>query len=155
MTDTLARLDLSATEAAREPDGFGRVAAIAGIASVAIGLTAFPLLGSVSMLGDSAADVAAYFAKSGGTHEVAVVIAALISIPFAIFFSGIHHWLASSRARSRGGWATAFLFGAVMMSATAGLRERPGGVLATVAFPVMLIWMLATGIAMLRRPLVP
>jgi hypothetical protein len=234
MTAALATLDPPVADAATESDGFRRIAAIAGIASVTIGATAFPVLGSVPTLGDSATKVAEYFAGSGGLHRAAVVIAALLGIPIAIFFCGVYRSLGSSRGRSGSAWSTAFLFGAIMMSATAGLREAlyafavryaetqpdpailrvlndgsqiagatlgawtalavgsvavaalrsgtaarwywwfsgivatvaavsvvdtvstsTGGALATLVFPVTLAWILATGIVMLRRPLLP
>jgi hypothetical protein len=81
------------------------------------------LLGSVPVLGDSEADVAAYFAHDTSPHRIAVVFAALLSIPIAIFLTGVHRSLASAQGRSVTGWTTVFLYGAIMMSATAGLRE--------------------------------
>lgn len=98
--------------------GHRRLAGTAGIVTVAVGAVTFPLTGSVPVLGDSATDVAAYFAANGGAHEAAVVIAALLAIPIALFMVGVYRALADSPF-----WAAAFLYGAVMMSATAGLRE--------------------------------
>ncbi len=123
MTDTLATLDPSATNAATEPDGFRRIAAIAGIITCLAGLASFALLGSVPVLGDSQADVAAYFAHDASPHRMAVVFAALLGIPIAIFLTGVHRSLASAQGRSVTGWTTVFLYGVIMMSATVGLKE--------------------------------
>ena len=41
-------------EVAHEPDGFRRVAAMAGIGAVVVGMTTIPLMGSAPRLGDSA-----------------------------------------------------------------------------------------------------
>ena len=123
MTDTLATLDPSATHAATEPDGFRRIAAIAGIITGLAGLASFPFLGSVPVLGDSEADVVAYFAHDTSPHRTAVMFAALLGIPIAIFFTGVHRSLASAHGRSVTGWTTVFLYGVIMMSATAGLQE--------------------------------
>ncbi len=67
--------------------------------------------------------MAAYFAHDASPHRIAVVFAALLSIPISIFFVGVHRSLASAQGRSVTGWTTAFLYGAIMMSATAGLKE--------------------------------
>ena len=105
------------------PDGFRRVAAIAGITAVVVGFSTFPLMGSAPVLGDSADDISAYFAGDTGPHRAAVVVAALLAIPIAIFLAGVHRSLAAGPRGSATGWATVFLYGAIMMSATAGLKE--------------------------------
>ena len=108
---------------AQAPDSFRRVAAVAGIAAVAVGMVTIPLMGSAPVLGDSAEDVGAYFAGNAGLHRPAVVIAALLAIPMVLFFAGVHRALMASSGRSAPAWATVFLYGAIMMSATAGLKE--------------------------------
>ena len=123
MTDTLSTLETSATPAATEPDGFRRIAAIAGIVTFFAGLASFPVLGPVPVLGDSDAEVMAYFAQDASRHQAAVVMAALLGIPIATFFAGVHRCLASAQGRSGTGWTTVFLYGVILMSATAGLKE--------------------------------
>ena len=123
MNDTFATLDRSATNAAAKHDGFRRTAAIAGIITCVAGLASFSFLGSVPVLGDSETDVVAYFTHDASPHRIAVVFAAMLSIPIAIFLTGVHRSLASAQGRSVTGWATVFLYGAIMMSATAGLKE--------------------------------
>lgn len=114
---------VSAPDTAHEPDGFRRVAAVAGIAAVAVGMVTIPLMGSAPVLGDSAEDIGAYFAGNADLHRPAVVIAALLAIPIVLFFAGVHRALVVSSGRSASAWATVFLYGAIMMSATAGLKE--------------------------------
>jgi len=106
-----------------QPDSFRRVAAIAGITAVTVGLVTMPLMGSAPGLGASAEDISAYFADNGGLHRLTVVISALLAIPIVLFFAGVHRAVAAGPGRSAAGWATVFLYGAIMMSATAGLRE--------------------------------
>jgi hypothetical protein len=108
---------------AHAPDGFRRVAAVAGIAAVAVGMVTIPLMGSAPVLGDSAEDIGAYFADNPDLHRPAVVIGALLAIPMVLFFAGVHRALVVSSGRSASAWATVFLYGAIMMSATAGLKE--------------------------------
>ena len=108
---------------AQAPDSFRRVAAVAGIAAVAVGMVTIPLMGSAPVLGDSAEDIGAYFAGNADLHRPAVVIAALLAIPMVLFFAGVHRALVVSSGRSASAWATVFLYGAIMMSATAGLKE--------------------------------
>jgi hypothetical protein len=114
---------VSALDTAHGPDGFRRVSAVAGIAAVAVGMVTIPLMGSAPVLGDSAEDIGAYFADNADLHRPAVVIAALLAIPIVIFFAGVHRALVVSSGRSASAWATVFLYGAIMMSATAGLKE--------------------------------
>jgi hypothetical protein len=114
---------VSAPGTAHAPDGFRRVAAVAGIAAVAVGMVTIPLMGSAPVLGDSAEDIGAYFAGNADLHRPAVVIAALLAIPIVLFFAGVHRALVVSSGRSASAWATVFLYGAIMMSATAGLKE--------------------------------
>lgn len=114
---------VSAPGTAHESDGFRRVAAVAGIAAVAVGMVTIPLMGSAPVLGDSAEDIGAYFADNADLHRPAVVIAALLAIPIVLFFAGVHRALVVSSGRSASAWATVFLYGAIMMSATAGLKE--------------------------------
>lgn len=114
---------VSAPGTAHESDGFRRVAAVAGIAAVAVGMVTIPLMGSAPVLGDSAEDIGSYFADNADLHRPAVVIAALLAIPIVLFFAGVHRALVVSSGRSASAWATVFLYGAIMMSATAGLKE--------------------------------
>jgi hypothetical protein len=114
---------VSARGTAHEPDGFRRVPAVAGIVAVAVGMVTIPLMGSAPVLGDSAEDIGAYFADNADLHRPAVVIAALLAIPIVLFFAGVHRALVVSSGRSASAWATVFLYGAIMMSATAGLKE--------------------------------
>jgi hypothetical protein len=131
MTDVRTTLESQPTATAtataphttHEPDGFRRVAAIAGIAAVVAGMVTIPLMGSAPALGDSAEDIGAYFAGNADLHRPAVVIAALLAIPIVLFFAGVHRALVVSSGRSASAWATVFLYGAIMMSATAGLKE--------------------------------
>jgi hypothetical protein len=101
-----------------DSDGHQRLAGAAGITAVAAGAVTIPLIGTVPVLGDGPAQVAAYFASDGGPHRAAVIIGALLAIPIALFLVGVYRALAETPF-----WATAFLYGAVMMSATAGLKE--------------------------------
>jgi hypothetical protein len=110
-------------EVAHEPDGFRRVAAMAGIGAVVVGMTTIPLMGSAPRLGDSADVIGAYFAGNADPHRLAVVAAALLAIPIAIFMAGVYRSLVAGSGRSSTGWAAVFLYGAIMMSATAGMRE--------------------------------
>jgi hypothetical protein len=105
------------------PDGFRRIAGIAGVTAIGVGLITMPLMGSAPGLGASPEEIAAYFTSSVGPHRLNVVIGALLAIPLVLFFAGVHRALASAPGRSGAGWATVFLYGAIMMSATAGLRE--------------------------------
>lgn len=114
----MTQLQVEHTTQAPGKAGHRRLAGTAGIVSVAVGAITFPLMGSVPVLGDSATDVTAYFAANGGPHQAVVVIAALLAIPIVLFMVGVYRALADSPF-----WAAAFLYGAVMMSATAGLRE--------------------------------
>lgn len=131
MTDVRTTLESPPTAAdivtvpdtAPQPDGFRRVAAIAGIAAVAVGVVTIPLMGSAPVLGDSAEDIGAYFAGNAELHRPAVVIGALLAIPMVLFFAGVHRALVASSGRTSSAWATVFLYGAIMMSATAGLKE--------------------------------
>ena len=114
---------VSVPDTAHARDGLRRVAAIAGIAAVAVGMVTIPLMGSAPVLGDSAEDIGAYFAGSADLHRLVVVIGALLAIPMVLFFAGVHWALVVSSGRSASAWATVFLYGAIMMSATAGLKE--------------------------------
>lgn len=119
-----APLDAATASAAEHaPDSFRRIAGIAGVTAVAVGLITMPLMGSAPGLGASAEEVSAYFASNGDLHRATVVIGALLGIPIVLFFAGVHRALAAGRGRPAEGWATVFLYGAIMMSATAGLRE--------------------------------
>lgn len=109
--------------AAHEPDGFRRLAAVAGLTAVVVGMTTFPLMGSVPKLGESTDVIGAYFAGDADPHRIAVVVGALLAIPIAVFMAGIYRSLAVGTGRSAAGWAAVFLYGAIMMSATAGMRE--------------------------------
>src|SRR5688572_4860701 len=103
--------------------GFRRVAGIAGIVSVAVGATTFPMMGTVPTRGSSAADVAAYYGSNSGAHRTAVVVTALLAIPIAVFFVGVHRAISSASNALSAVLGTIFLYGAIMMSATAGVRE--------------------------------
>lgn len=112
-----------ASAAEQGPDGFRRLAGIAGVTAVAVGLITMPLMGSAPGLGASPEEVSGYFASNGDLHRATVVIGALLGIPIVLFFAGVHRALAAGPGRPATGWATVFLYGAIMMSATAGLRE--------------------------------
>jgi hypothetical protein len=116
--DVMTQLQVEQTAQDTEKAGHRRLAGTAGIVTVAVGSVSFGLMGSVPVLGDSATDVATYFTANGGPHQAAVVIAALLAIPILLFMVGVYRALADSPF-----WAAAFLYGAVMMSATAGIRE--------------------------------
>jgi hypothetical protein len=102
---------------------FSRTAGLAGLLSVAFGFVQVTSVGTTPGVGDSAAKVTAYFADNGSGHRAGVVISALLAIPIALFFIGVYRPLVAAD-RTRGStWAPLFLFGTIMMSATAGLSE--------------------------------
>lgn len=103
---------------------FRRIAGVAGLVAIAVGVTQTVVVGDIPAVGDSAERVAAYYATDRGAHSFGVVAAALLGIPIALFLVGVHRTLRSTA------WATAFLYGAVMMSVTAGAAEALRGMLA-------------------------
>lgn len=85
--------------------------------------------GSESGLGASSPKVAAYFAADGSAHRLYVVLAALVAVPLAVFMVGVHRTLTAADRVCDTSWATLFLYGAAMMSATAGMAESLYGIL--------------------------
>lgn len=102
---------------------FGRVAGVAGLAAVAIGIAFTAATGDPPGLRASASEVAAHFGQDPSLRRVAVLVPALLGIPIALFFSGVHRSLRQADDRRGTAWATMFLYGAIMMSATSGLGE--------------------------------
>ena len=124
MTDTTSTITREAISVrGGERWGFRRVAAISGIVTVIFGLFTGVMAGTVPVLGSSAGDLAAYYAANTGPHRLAVVISALLALPITIFLVGVYRSLATEDDSPRPAWATVFLYGAIMASATAGLRE--------------------------------
>ena len=123
MADGATATTLETNTEARKTQGFRRLAAISGFVTVAVGVVTGVLQGIVPVLGDSATEVAAYYANSIGAHRLAVVIAALLAIPITIILVGVYRSLSTADVPQRSAWATVFLYGAIMSSATAGLRE--------------------------------
>ena len=120
MTETTST---TTRKASRERSDFRRVAGISGIVTVIFGIGTGVLTGTVPVLGDSATDVATYYASNTGAHRLVVVFGALLAIPIAIFLVGVHRSLSNADVPQGSAWATVFLYGAIMSSATAGLRE--------------------------------
>lgn len=102
---------------------FSRTAGLAGLLAVAFGFVQIAFVGTTPGVGDSAAKVAAYFADNVSGHRVGVVISALLAIPIALFFIGVYRPLVAADRTRGSAWAPLFLFGTIMMSATAGLSE--------------------------------
>ena len=123
MSDTMLGSTRPQTPALPGTVRFSRTAALAGLFAVACGFVQAASVGAKPGVGDSAAKVTAYFADNGSGHRVGVVISALLAIPLALFFIGVYRPLVAAD-RTRGSvWAPLFLFGTIMMSATAGLSE--------------------------------
>ena len=109
---------------------FERIAGIAGLVSIAAGVAQMLIAGEQPGLGASADAVASFFASDVDAHKIGVVIAALLALPLSVFLVGVYRtFAAADRARDTS-WATLFLLGAIMMSATAGMSE---GLYATAA----------------------
>lgn len=102
---------------------FQQIAGIAGLLTIVVGITQLVAVGNTPGLGDSAAKVAAYFADNSAAHRYGVAVSALLGIPIAIFFIGVYRTLADADRAHDASWATLFLYGTIMMSATAGLGE--------------------------------
>jgi hypothetical protein len=102
---------------------FPKMAGIAGLFSVAAGMAATVVAGEPPGLGASAGELASFFARSGGTHKVGVIVPALLAIPLTLFLVGVYRTLAAADRRAGSCWAIVYLYGAIMMSATAGLGE--------------------------------
>ena len=88
------------------------------------------LAGTIPTLGDSAADIAAYYSKDGDVHRIYVVISVLLAVPIALFLVGVYQSLQTADRDRRSPWPTLFLFGAIMSSATAGMSEGLYAILA-------------------------
>ena len=123
MTDMAASTSQSTPTSEMESQGFRRLAAISGFVAVAVGTVTGVLTGVVPVLGDSTADVVGYYTNNIGSHRLVVVLGALLAIPIAVVLVGVYRSLAIADIPHRSGWATVFLFGAIMSSASAGLRE--------------------------------
>ena len=104
-------------------DTFQRAAGIAGLVAVAGGLAAALAGGSVPGLGTSPAKIAAYFAANSSAHKTDVVLSVLIAVPVTMYMIGVYRTLAAADRTRNGPWPMMFLYGAVMMSATADLQE--------------------------------
>jgi hypothetical protein len=116
--------------ASRHVAGFHRIAGFAGLVAIAVGVTQALIVGSTPGLGDSASEVAAFYATNLDAHRVGVVATALLGIPLAVFMVGVHRTLAIADRTRDTSWATVFLYGAIMMSVTAGLTEGLFAILA-------------------------
>lgn len=124
MTDTTSTTTREMLRArGKKRSNFRRTAAISGIVTVILGIATGVMAGTVPVLGSSATDIAAYYATNTGAHRLAVVISALLAIPITIFLVGVYRSLVTEDNSQRSAWATVFLYGAIMASATAGLRE--------------------------------
>jgi hypothetical protein len=113
---------VTATESS-ESNGFRRLAAISGIVTVIVGMFTGVLAGSVPMLGDSTAEIAEYYSNNLGAHRLVVLLGALLAIPITVFLIGVYRSMSNADVPNRTAWAAVFMYGAVMSSATAGLRE--------------------------------
>jgi hypothetical protein len=67
-------------------------------------------------LGASAGELASFFARSGGLHKAGVIVPALLAIPLTLFLVGVYRTLAAADRRAGSCWASAYLYGAIMMS---------------------------------------
>lgn len=113
---------LSSThEASGQP--FQRLAGLAGLSVIAVGVTQMVVVGNTPVLGASAKEVAAFFAANGSANRIGVVLSAGLGIPIAIYMVGIHRTISAADRVADSSWSTLFLFGAIMMSVTAGLAE--------------------------------
>ncbi|MEO5841027.1 MAG: hypothetical protein ABIQ73_21800 [Acidimicrobiales bacterium] len=119
-TITAARPD-SASVAGRFR--FERIAGIAGVFTVAAGVAQLLIAGVQPGLGASADTVVAFFAKDVDAHKIGVVMSAVLGIPISVFFVGVHRTLTAADRARESSWATLFLVGAIMLSATAGMSE--------------------------------
>ncbi len=109
---------------------FQKIAGIAGLLAIAVGMTQMVFVGDTPGLGASATEVAGYFAANGTAHRIGVVLPALLGIPIALYMVGVHRTLAAADRTLQTSWSTLFLYGALMMSATAGAAEGAFAVLA-------------------------
>jgi hypothetical protein len=109
---------------------FQRIAGVAGLLTLALGICQLVAVGNAPGLGASASEVADYFGADRTAHSIGVVLAAVIAIPMVVFLVGVHRTLAAADRTMNTSWSTIFLYGAVMMSATAGAREGGFAVLA-------------------------
>lgn len=109
---------------------FSRIAGVAGLSSVVIGGSQAAVVGEIPGLGASAAEVADFFAGDSTALKVGVVVPALLAIPLAIFLIGVYRTLAIGDRENDSYWAPLFLYGSVMMSASAGISEGLFGILA-------------------------
>lgn len=123
MTASTTSAPTSASDLGATPDGFAKLAAAAGFVTFVLGLAMAPLSGTAPGLGDAPADVVAYFTSDVGNHQATVVLSAFLGLPIALVFAGVYRALARSSVPAASGWSGLFLFGAVMMSATAGVQE--------------------------------
>ena len=123
MTTSAISAPISAPDLGATPDGFAKLAAGAGFLTFVVGMAMTPLTGTPPGLGDAPADVVAYFTSDIGAHQAVVVLSAFLGLPLALLFAGVYRALARSSVPAASGWSGLFLFGAVMMSATAGVQE--------------------------------
>lgn len=123
MTTSATTSPASTSDLAATPDGFAKLAAAAGFLTFVVGMAMAPLSGTAPGLGDAEADVVAYFTSDVGSHQAVVVLSAFLGLPIALVFAGVYRALARSSVPAAAGWSGLFLFGAVMMSATAGVQE--------------------------------
>ncbi len=113
-----------------EPAATGVFQRAAGIFALLTGAVILPVEfagGSQPSLGASPAKVAAYFAAHTAVHKAWVILVVAAALPVALYMTAVYQTL--SRAGDTP-WRTMFLYGAVMMSATAGMNETIYGVLA-------------------------
>ena len=127
MTSTIPQMGAQAADplalASTRGVPFQRIAGTAGLLAFAIGVMQMVAVGGTPGLGASAADVVGYYATNGDAHRFGVVAAALLGIPIALYMIGIHRTLSAADRATGSSWSTLFLFGAIMMSVTAGLAE--------------------------------
>ena len=107
-----------------------RLAGVAGLSSVVIGIAQGTYVGEFPGLGASTEEVVEFFTGDSTALKVGVVVPALLAIPLAVFFVGVYRTLKIGDREHDSYWAPLFLIGSIMMSAQAGISEGLFGILA-------------------------
>lgn len=126
---------------------FQRLAGLAGLSVIAVGVTQMVVVGNTHVLGASAKEVAAFFAANGSANRIGVVLSAVLGVPIAIYMVGIHRTISAAGRVADSSWSTVFGVLAVidMVSITTS------GIFANLAFLVGVIaWIAVSSVLMLR-----
>ena len=120
----------AASSTAADRLSFSRLAGIAGLSSVVVGGAQASVVGEIPGLGASTAEVVDFFAGDSTALKIGVVVPALLAIPIAVFMIGVYRTLAVGDRENDSYFAPLFLYGSLMMSASAGISEGLFGLLA-------------------------